>query len=230
MDYLSQDAEFSLTYQDLLILEWRNQVKVFIDWFVIKYNRFISSRCIRAANRIGMPELWEDLKSESIIEAYAVGERFDPSKGDLLKLLISSLWLFPMRSDKVNKVKSYSRGYDWQLAEYNKARRECDDNTIKQLRKSYCIDLDDTMIKATVIHYLAMDEPANVYCLDSICSSLEEQDQILLSFKYKLNLPNTVIGSLCGLNESTIRSRINNAIDKLQCSIKMKGDIIVKGA
>lgn len=192
--------EYHVSYNDLLVAEWKHQVKVFIDWFVVKYNRFIEGRCRKAAIKIGMPELWDDLKSESIIEAYAIGERFDPNKGDLLKLLISSLWLFPMRHDKVNKVKSYSTG-----------------------------EITDIEYEATLIHFSAIDDPAPVYSLDKICSSLEVQDQLLMAFKYKLNLPNTFIGALCGLNESTIRSRLENCILKIQTKIIMKDDRIIGG-
>lgn len=199
---IDDDTFDEMSYEDILSAEYKNQLKKFIDWFVVKYLRFIQSRCIKAARKIGMPELWEDLTSESIIEAYAIGNRYNPANGDLLKFLIASLWFYPMREDKVKKVKSNSHD------EHEKV--------INNLIRDYSCGSE-----------IANVDDGPVYSFEQITGSLEEQDQLLFAFKYKLGLPNTTIGQLCGLNESTIRSRIASATSKLQGTLKTKHNELV---
>ena len=88
-------------YDSLLNSVWKYQIKIYVDWFVIKYLPLLIKACRYAAKKNKLGEAWEDLLQDTIVEAYKVGERFDPSKCELLPFLIISLKRYPFRNDIV---------------------------------------------------------------------------------------------------------------------------------
>lgn len=101
-----EDGDELVDYSDVIIGNYRDQIKLFIDWFVVQYYPLITKRCRIASFGNRNRGAFEDLRSQCIIEAYAIGERYDPTKGDLLKFLLSSLWFFPFRDNNLREIES----------------------------------------------------------------------------------------------------------------------------
>lgn len=138
--------------------------------------------------------MWEDLKNDCIVEAYSIANRFDPSKGlNLGQWLMVSLKQFPYRSDHWKKYKSSISLEDMA--------------TDGQPFADFMPAVED---------FIAIDDQPDVY---RIISSLADHEKTLIHFKL-LGLTNVQIATMTGRAESTIRARLESALNKL----KVKGD------
>lgn len=198
----ADDAD--LSYQQVLIAEFHHQVKLFVDWFIVRYEFLIEKRCKIAARRFNIYESWEELKQITTLECYEIALRFDPNKGDILTYLISSIWMFPLRNDIINRVKPLS-----QLKEEDYIPNKQQDFELKHI-------LDN------IPSFYANYTPKTVHSFEAITDSLTENDKMLLVFHFELGLPNTKIAAMVGIAESTIRARLHAIITKLK--IRWKND------
>ena len=214
-----QFAEYEDARNEHELAEWQRLIKNYVDWFIVKYDKLLTKRCRIAAQKLHMRgDTWQDLKSECVIEAYRVGERFDPTKGDLTKFLLGSLWNFMFSKKHINNytVNAFGEsGADGsfehileastdpaELKIANKSRRNRNrvDNASKHYLHDFCVS----------------DEPR----LDSILSGLEHHEKTLLNCKLVLKMNNCQIAELLGTGESTIRYRLANVLGKLKISGK----------
>lgn len=190
--------------------EWDRQIKDFTDWFVVEYRLLIISRCKRAASLLRLKgDAWEDLVSECIISSYAIAKRFDPSKGDIVKYMISSLWRHAFASKYISRYSSTAKfslndaayidgpGVDSRpnMTIHNKLKEnaECENNFFAN---------------------------SHDMSLDWITKNLDWHERMLLNCKLVLKMNNCQIASCIGVVEATVRYRLNSILNKL----KIKGD------
>lgn len=169
------------------------EIKLCVDWFLIKYNNLLSKRCIRAARLLNIRgNGWEDLKSECQIEAYRIAERFDPVKGDFVKFMLSSLWNHMFRT---KYVRSYTDGG---IEDFDNLVFELKDNIdVLTYKHDFCESTDPDV--------------------NSLLEGLEWHEKSLLNCKMVLGMSNVEIAKQLGLNsEGTVRKRLQNILDKIK--------------
>lgn len=190
MEMLDQQLTLEQEYDAVILSAWHYQLKLYVDWFVVRYDKWLTKICKQVASK---PGIWEDLKNDCIVEAYAIAKRFDPSKGlNLGQWLMISLKQYPYRSDH------------WKRYKPSIALDELDD---EQTLANWTPIVED---------FIAIDEQPDVY---RIISGLAEHEKTLIHFKL-LGLTNVQIATMTGRAESTIRARLDSALNKL----KVKGD------
>ena len=184
-----EEDEPDLTYLQMRVAEYQRQLKEFVDWFIIKYQRLLEKRCKIAALRNGCFDIWEDLQVECFSECYAIAQRFVPTKGNLLTFLISSLWNYPFRQDLIAKYRP---------------------NSIQRDDEAIDLTLDE------IPSHYANSRHLPVHCFDRITEPLSEDERILLSLHFNLGLANTTVAKLLVCSESTIRHRLEVLMTKLK--------------
>lgn len=81
------------------------QLKLQVDEWVLKYDKWISSKAHEAQRKYRLYNCADDLKSELVLEAYNCIHRFDATRGTPFNtFLLSTLWKFATRSDIIDKV------------------------------------------------------------------------------------------------------------------------------
>lgn len=182
------------SYVEVMLQHYRNCIKDFVDWFLIAKRNLLIKRCRLAASISGLRgDAWQDLLSECCIEAYRIGERFDPYRGNLEKFLLSSLWRFPFRNNNVERYRMHSCD---QMGEI--AFEEIDTNTIAM---STIAEVDLAERKYT-----------------EVTSVLSMEERALLQLHFGLGLSRVTIAQFLNRGESTIRSRLNVILGKIKVS------------
>ncbi len=188
---------------DTLLAVIRDKVKRDVDSWIIRYDKWLSHKARQAclAWKIRDPDLWEDLKSELILEAYRIGDRFDPFKGELRTFLVSSLWL---HANKPEIIKKYIRE--------------------RGILSINCSDRDDATYAAVSEETIAdsheissLERSASVF---SLLDQLESHDRDLVKLKYLAGFSNGQLDALSGVGSGVTWYRLDRAIGR----IKVCGD------
>lgn len=205
-----QFADYETAKQQHEWDEWCYCIKQYIDWFVIKYDRLLEKRCRQAAMKLCMRgDAWRDLKSECIIEAYRIGERFDPSKGTLDGFLLASLWNFMFSTKHIRNYTITAWGGNEEGVE---SYEHFVEDKATPLKSTQAINLADCTKHSYLQDFCVSDEPN----IDSLLGGLEQHEKLLLNFKLVLKMNNCRIAEILGTCESNIRYRLTSVLGKLK--------------
>lgn len=189
--------------------EWCFCIKQYIDWFIVKYDRLLEKRCRQAATKLRMRgDTWQDLKSECIIEAYRIGERFDPDKGSLDGFLLASLWNFMFSTKHIRNYTITAWGDNAEEGAY-----DSDLAAIKPIRSNLA-----DCVRHSYLQDFCISSESDQSTLDVLMKGLEQSEKLLLNFKLVLKMNNCQIASILGTCESNIRYRLTNVLGKLKIS------------
>lgn len=204
-------------YYDVMLQDYRNTIKEFVDWFLISKRNLLIKRCRLAASRSGLGrEAWEDLLSECCLEAYRIGERYDSTRGDLQKFLLTSLWRFPFRNNNLRRYRNYGKqllvdtyapGHG-QLYHGNNSPDNSDGEGIDWGA------IDGNTIASSTLGEVDLAERRYI----EITEPLTLDERSLLQLHFGLGLSRVTIAAFLGRGESTIRSRLNVILGKIKVS------------
>lgn len=207
--YFDQIRYEETTYAELMLLAWQESMRRYVDWFVVHYYKLIAARCRRAVAILRLPiETWEDLASECVIQAYKSAESFDPSKGDIKKFLLSSLWNYMLRN---TNRKRYAVGKMYINFFNSEDGRDKADERVEHLKRI-------AVMKEAYTHVFTITESSRVSSMTEILDRLDWHERMLLNLKLVLKMNNCQIAQCIGSVEGTVRYRIAKILEKLKIS------------
>lgn len=216
--HIQHKQQIDITYEELIWRQWKQCIKEAVDDWVMRYYRMISSWCIKAQRRYRLDCCWEDLRNDSIVEAYRYAEKFNPLMGEMDHYLNAYFSLYPTRHDVIARytrcrgaggegaARGEGGGSDG-LGLHGRERLICNENYNGHSHLDYCIDNE-----------LTIDHRESAL---SIIRALPESEMIMIRLRYsEKGLNNCQIASLLGVTESAVRYQLKKILGKL----KVKGD------
>ena len=163
--------------------------------WVVQYDRWMSKRARIAEAKWRLKGIWEDLKQEMIIEAYAIGQRYNPAFGTTIEqFLAASLWHYAERPHLIQK--------------YRRNKREC-----------FVANTGEMAIACPRKENSLHEDAANVF---SQVKQLTEYERILIELKYRQGYTFAQIDETLGLTRGGAAYRVSNILAKIK--VKGDGD------
>lgn len=181
-------------------------IKLRVDAWLVKYDKWLTRTARIAERKLNIRNIWEDLKSEAILEAYRIGERFNSELGHTLeKFLINSLWLFCLKSNIVGKYCRNRRVLGGSFVSKWNAEGKIRCNG--QIEEPEAKDRGNP----------SLIEAENVF---SLLEQLPDHERQFVELKYKFDISSSEADRVTDVGGGVTQYRVNRVIGK----IRVRGD------
>ena len=204
----SQEPSFT----SVLVAMYKFTTNQLVSNWLLRYDAWLTQRARLAAYQWRIPDIWQDLKSEMILQAYEIGNRFNPSFGTPLDtFIITSLWHYAEKPEIVKRYATYQHG----SAKFAIQKRA---STSNRANGEFTDDGVDFWATVEVREENTSHEDAER--VFSELGELTEYESAMIELRFRQGYTFAQIDSLLGIGRGGAAWRMNNIINK----IKVSGD------
>ena len=202
------------TFTTVLAAMYAFTVNQLVGAWLLKYDAWLTQRARLAAHQWHLPDIWQDLKSEMTLQAYEIGNRFDPSFGTSLDtFIITSLWHY---AEKPEIVKRYA-SRQTRAAKYAQAHTIATD--VRTHSNDDCYEATGNFWDTVE----AREENSSHEDAEKVFSQLgelTEYEEAMIELRFRQGYTFAQIDNILGIGRGGVAWRMNNIINK----IKVSGD------